>query len=72
MNTNGENMGIACLLERHLSENKLATLTGNGIGFLEDGDEVVIEGWCVNRHTGKRFGFGECSGVVLPALAVDT
>ncbi|BCS20853.1 uncharacterized protein APUU_21285S [Aspergillus puulaauensis] len=72
INSNGENMGIACLLERHLPENKLASLTEGQIGFLEDGDEVVMEGWCVNRHTGRRFGFGECSGVVLPALNVDT
>lgn len=65
-------MGIACLLERHLPENKLASLAEGGIGFLEDGDEVVMEGWCVNRHSGRRFGFGECSGVVLPALNVYT
>lgn len=65
-------MGIACLLERHLPENKLASLAEGGIGFLEDGDEVVMEGWCENRHTGRRFGFGECSGGVLPALNVYT
>lgn len=50
----------------------MASLAEGGIGFLEDGDEVVMEGWCVNRNTGRRFGFGECSGVVLPALNVYT
>jgi fumarylacetoacetase len=43
-------------------------MQADGISYLEDGDEVIMEGWCVNRATGVRFGFGECSGVVLPAL----
>jgi fumarylacetoacetase len=34
--------------------------------FLEDGDEVVLRGWC-EREGFARIGFGECSGVVLPA-----
>lgn len=33
--------------------------------FLKDGDEVVIKGYC--QGNGKRIGFGECKGVVLPA-----
>ncbi|KAL4864726.1 hypothetical protein BDV12DRAFT_175700 [Aspergillus spectabilis] len=67
-NSQGENTGIACLLERHLPENKLSALEADGIVYLEDGDEVVMEGWCVNKATGVRFGFGECRGVVSPAL----
>ncbi|KAL2870371.1 uncharacterized protein BJX67DRAFT_345393 [Aspergillus lucknowensis] len=69
-NAAGENTGIACLLERQLPQNKLTTLTADGIAYLEDGDEVVMDGWCVNRTTGRKFGFGECRGVVLPALEV--
>ncbi len=34
--------------------------------FLQDGDELVIRGWC--EGDGYRVGFGEVSGVVLPAL----
>ena len=34
--------------------------------FLEDGDEVILRGWC-ERDGFARIGFGECSGVVLPA-----
>ena len=34
--------------------------------FLEDGDEVILRGWCA-RQGFARIGFGECSGVVLPA-----
>lgn len=33
--------------------------------FIEDGDSIVITGFA-NRN-GKRIGFGECSGKVLPA-----
>ncbi|KAL4922388.1 hypothetical protein BDW62DRAFT_52326 [Aspergillus aurantiobrunneus] len=72
INENGENMGIACLLERNLPQNKLASTTADGLVFLEDGDEVVLDGWCVNRHTGRKFGFGECRGVVLPALKLES
>jgi fumarylacetoacetase len=35
--------------------------------FLQDGDEVILRGWC--EKTGfKRIGFGECRGTVLPAI----
>nr|XP_060611876.1 fumarylacetoacetase [Anolis sagrei ordinatus] len=33
--------------------------------FLQDGDEVIITGYCQGK--GYRVGFGECSGKVLPA-----
>jgi fumarylacetoacetase len=34
--------------------------------FLEDGDEVIIRGWC-ERDGYARIGFGECRGVVVAA-----
>src|SRR5574343_510065 len=34
--------------------------------FLEDGDAVVIRGWC-EQPGAARIGFGECRGTVLPA-----
>lgn len=34
--------------------------------FLADGDEVIIRGYCQNNNI--RIGFGECAGVVLPAI----
>ncbi|MCZ7648519.1 MAG: fumarylacetoacetase [Planctomycetota bacterium] len=33
--------------------------------FLEDGDTVILTGWCQGK--GYRVGFGECRGTVLPA-----
>ena len=35
--------------------------------FREDGDAVVIRGWC-EKPGAARVGFGECWGTVLPAL----
>jgi len=40
--------------------------TGETRTFLEDGDEVILKGWC-EREGYRRIGFGSCSGVVLPA-----
>jgi len=33
--------------------------------FLEDGDELILTGWCQGH--GYRVGFGECRGKILPA-----
>ncbi|CAN5681864.1 fumarylacetoacetase [soil metagenome] len=38
--------------------------TGEKRVFLEDGDEVVMTGWC-ERAGYRRVGFGECRGVVV-------
>ena len=35
--------------------------------FLEDGDAVILRGWC-ERPGAARIGFGECRSTVLPAL----
>jgi fumarylacetoacetase len=39
---------------------------GEARTFLEDGDTVVLRGWC-ERPGCARIGFGECRGTVLPA-----
>jgi fumarylacetoacetase len=36
--------------------------------FLEDGDTVILRGWC-ERAGFTRIGFGECRGTVLAAHA---
>ena len=40
---------------------------GESRRFLEDGDEVVLRGWC-EQPGFRRIGFGECRGVIQPAL----
>ncbi len=40
--------------------------TGETRRFLEDGDEVIMRGYC-EREGAVRIGFGECRGAVMPA-----
>ena len=40
--------------------------TGETRTFLQDGDTVVLRGWC-EKPGAARLGFGECRGQVLPA-----
>ena len=55
-----------CLLERTWrGQNPISLPDGTERKFLQDGDEVIIRGWC--RREGLRIGFGECTGVVTPA-----
>jgi len=42
--------------------------TGEARKFLEDGDEVILKGYC-EREGFRRIGFGECRGRVAPARA---
>eukprot|EP01103_Thecamoeba_quadrilineata_P019041 TRINITY_DN7557_c0_g1_i1.p1 TRINITY_DN7557_c0_g1~~TRINITY_DN7557_c0_g1_i1.p1 ORF type:complete len:423 (-),score=54.63 TRINITY_DN7557_c0_g1_i1:52-1320(-) len=44
---------------------------GNGVKrkFLQDGDEVLLTGFC--QGDGYRIGFGECRGKVLPAATLE-
>lgn len=44
----------------------LALPNGESRTYLEDGDAVVIRGWC-EKAGAARIGFGECRGSVLPA-----
>jgi len=56
-----------CLLELTSRGNEPITLPmGERRKFLEDGDEVVLRGFC-ERDGFRRIGLGDCSGVVWPA-----
>jgi len=46
----------------------LALPNGETRGFLEDGDTVIMRGWC-ERAGAARIGFGELVGSIRPALA---
>jgi fumarylacetoacetase len=39
--------------------------SGRTRSFIEDGDELILRGWC--QGDGYRVGFGSCAGQVLPA-----
>ncbi len=54
-----------CLLELTWKGTEpLKLQTGEERKFLEDGDEVIIRGWC-EREGFARIGFGECRGTIV-------
>lgn len=54
-----------CLIELTERGAEAITLpTGEVRRFLEDGDEVILRGWC-EREGFRRIGFGECLGMVV-------
>lgn len=64
-----EKANRGCLLELTSKGTDPVRLPGGGTRtFLEDGDEVILRGFC-ERPGFARIGFGECRGVVLPARA---
>ena len=62
------------MLELSWRGSKVVDLTANGQErkFLKDGDTVIIRGFCENpQEAGTRLGFGQCSGQLLPAAAIQ-
>lgn len=56
-----------CLLELTWRGREPVSLpTGEQRRFLEDGDEVILTGYC-ERDGFRRIGLGSCRGIVLPA-----
>ncbi|MGA2991162.1 MAG: fumarylacetoacetase [Candidatus Korobacteraceae bacterium] len=63
-----EKTARGCLMELTWRGTEPVTLpTGEQRRFLEDGDEIIMRGYC-RRQGAARIGFGECMGVVLPPL----
>ena len=55
-----------CLLELTWRGSEPIELpTGETRKFIEDGDEIIMRGYC-EREGYRRIGFGECRGIVLP------
>jgi fumarylacetoacetase len=62
-----EKINRGCLLEiTSRGKEPLQLDTGETRKFLEDGDEVILRGWCEGSGC-RRIGFGECRGVIAPA-----
>jgi fumarylacetoacetase len=58
-----------CLLELTSRGRDPVTLpTGEQRKFLEDGDEVILRGFC-ERDGFRRIGLGNCRGLIVPAAA---
>jgi len=53
------------LFETTEAGTKSVTLDGGEVlKFLQDGDEVVLEGWCTDADGEVKLGFGECRGKI--------
>jgi fumarylacetoacetase len=60
-----------CLLElTRRGADPLPLPSGETRRFLEDGDEVILKGWC-EASGFRRIGLGECRGVILPAIRAE-
>ena len=65
-----ERESAGCLLELTEGGKRSLTLpTGEERRFLEDGDEVILRGWC-ERPGFRRIGLGECRGLILSAASL--
>ncbi len=63
-----EKQNQGCLLElTRQGAEPLQLPNGETRAFLEDGDEVILKGWC-HASDFRRIGLGECRGLILPAL----
>ena len=66
----GPTLDSACALIELTTggKNPLQLPNGEQRSWLQDGDSVILRGWC-ERPGAARIGFGECVGTVLPASA---
>lgn len=56
-----------CLLERTWrGQHPISLPDGTERKFLQDGDEVILRGWC-EREGAARIGLGECRGIIAGA-----
>jgi fumarylacetoacetase len=62
-----DNNARGCLLELTArGQNPVTLPTGEQRKFLEDGDEIILQGFC-ERDGFRRIGLGSCRGTILPA-----
>lgn len=64
----GGKVELGCLYEVEMTGARVMPegTEGSGyqVGYLEDGDEVLLEGWCEDAEGRRVLGFGECRGRV--------
>ena len=63
----GNKKELGCLYEAAQTKTQVLP-PGNGTydeGYLEDGDEVILEGWCEDKNGKVKLGFGECRGTII-------
>ena len=65
----GEKVELGCLYEAERTKTEVLP-QGTGQyedGYLEDGDEITMEGWCEDAEGKVMLGFGECKGRIVGA-----
>lgn len=71
-NEKGKKTELGCLYEAAQTKTQVLP-PGNSPyeqGYLEDGDEIILEGWCESEDGGVVLGFGECRGcIVAPTVS---
>lgn len=68
-NEKGEHTELGCLYEAERTKTQVMPQSKSGkyeAGYLEDGDEVILEGWCEDGEGNVMLGFGECRGRITP------
>jgi fumarylacetoacetase len=68
VNEKGEMAELGCLYEAERTKTSVLP-QGTGryqAGYLEDGDEIVLEGWCEDDQGRTVFGFGQSRGQIIP------
>ena len=63
----GRKKELGCLYEAVQTQTQVLP-KGNGEyeeGYLEDGDEILLEGWCEDANGTKVLGLGECRGRIV-------
>lgn len=68
-NEKGEKAELGCLYEVEMTKTPLMPESEGSQyhpGYLEDGDEIVLEGWCEDGNGKAVLGFGECRGKIAP------
>jgi fumarylacetoacetase len=69
-NESGDKTELGCLWEAERTKTKLLPQSSGAYkeGFLDDGDEIILEGWCEDANGHAVLGFGECRGrIVAPS-----
>jgi fumarylacetoacetase len=69
-NDKGEKTELGCLFEAAQTKTNVLP-QGSGKyadGYLEDGDEVILEGWCEDGIGKVVLGFGECRGRIVSPI----
>ena len=66
----GPTLDSACALIELTTggKNPIQLPNGETRTWLEDGDAIILRGWC-EKPGAARIGFGECRGTVLPAIS---